>query len=233
MDLFEKTGINWDKVPTEPAKVSEAKIEEMRTLINSKMEKWANTIQVSMTPRESTVVRAEGEQWTDMFGKKWIKKNGISQTTNHMESAVMPWWCPTCSKSMSHRFDRKFYSIRGWCYNCNIEFEGKLRLDGRYPEYERCILTTNEKSILRDKIEEHLTYIREFKVPTVYFEEGGYEVIADKQQFEPLFEQLLNDVDLMVKRLEILDEESNIGYEKVSQWMQEFRDEMKAQRENK
>lgn len=230
---FDKTGIKWDKVEKEQVKVSEKKIEEMRSMINTKMDSWANKIQVSMTPRQSEIQRAEGEEWVDISGKKWRRENGINQTVGHMQHAVMPWWCPNCTKVMNHRFDRKFFFTKGWCYDCNIEFEGKLRLDGLYEKYEKCLIASNEKAILRDKIIEHTTYIKEFKVPTVYFEDGRFEVIAEKETFEPLFEKLLEDVDLMVERLEELAKEEFMSYDDVSLWMEEFRRKTKETRENK
>jgi hypothetical protein len=152
----------------------QTKLDEVRANVGKKMDKWANRLQVSMafTPK---VQRVEGERWTEN-GKLWEMKGGIKMSITHSEQARMPWWCPKCSKPMNHRFDRKFYYLRGMCYNCNVDWEGQMRIDGTFAAFEKRMLRENEKAFLRDKIEEHLTYIKEFKEPTVHFENGPRHV---------------------------------------------------------
>lgn len=183
----------------------EQKLSEIRARVTDKVEKWADRIQVSMH-YAPTVIRQEGERWEEN-GKTYEMKDGIKQAVSWAQSARMPWWCPRCSKAMSHRFDRKFYYLRGWCYNCNIDVEGQMRLDGTYEKFEKQIMRANEVAFLKDKIEGHLTYIREFKEPTVYFEDGRYEVIATIDQFQGTFDELLADVEFMLQRLEVIKQE--------------------------
>ena len=113
----------------------------------------------------------------------------------------MPWWCPTCKKPMNHRFDRKFYNIRGWCYDCNINFEHELRVSGRWDAFEKRKIKENQISILEDDIKGTLDYIRTFTEPKLYFEDGRYEVLASKSQFVDQFARLQADVE---RNLEII-----------------------------
>lgn len=185
----------------------EQKLSEIRHSVGSKVEKWADRISVSMAFKPK-VDRQVGERW-DEDGHTWVQRQGFKERLTPNEASRMPWWCPRCSKSMNHRFDRKFYFLRGWCYNCNIDVEGEMRLNGTFEKFEKQILRQNEVSFLKDKIEQHLTYIKEFKEPTVYFEDGRYEVIASKDQFQGTFEDLLRDVDFMLARLEVIQKESD------------------------
>jgi hypothetical protein len=178
----------------------ETKLDEIRAQVGRKMDKWANRLVVSMSPNPQ-IKRVEGERWKE-GNKEWIMKDGIKQSVSLLESARMPWWCPKCSISMSHRFDRRFYYLRGWCYNCNIEWEGKMRLDGTWPAFEKRAVRENEKSYLREKIKEHQEYMRTFKVPTAHFEDGRYEELAPLSQFKGLFEELEKDIELCLDRLE-------------------------------
>lgn len=196
-----KEYINWDKVEESKPDVGEKKILETRQMIDGYLNRWSSAVQISMSPREPEIQRTEGEVWFDYNGKKWTRKNGINQTVTHSAHAVMPWWCPKCSKPMNNRFDRKFYYIRGWCYNCNIDYEGDLRAEGKFEAYEKKLMRANEKDFLRDKIEEHLTYIREFKDFGIQLENGEYQVLAGKEQFEVFFESLRKDIDFMTSRL--------------------------------
>ncbi len=184
---------------------AQQKIEELRNQVTGKVEKWADRITVSMAFTPS-VDRQEGERW-DEDGHTWVQRKGFKERITANEASRMPWWCPKCSKSMNHRFDRKFFFLRGWCYNCNVDIEGQMRVDGTYAKFEKQVMRRNEVSFLKDKIEHHLTYIKEFKEPTVYFEDGRYEVIASKDQFTGTFEDLLRDVDFMLSRLEVIRQE--------------------------
>lgn len=181
------------------------KVEGLRHNLAKKMGTWADKIQVSMafTPK---IERVEGETWTEN-DKTYIVKDGIKQNVSHMQNIRMPWWCPKCEKSMNHRFDRKFYYLRGWCYNCNIEWEGQLRLEGKWEAFERRMLRENEKSWLREKIQEHTEYMRTFTVPTVYFEDGRFERLAEQSMFDELFGELTKDIELCLARLDVIKTE--------------------------
>jgi hypothetical protein len=195
--------------------VDESALEALRKQVGDKLNSWGSRIQVSMHYKPK-VVRQDGERWTEN-DKTWVMKGGVAQNISITQDAKMPWWCPRCSKTMNHRFDRKFYFLRGWCYDCNVNIEGEMRLNGTYEAFERQMMRANEVAFLKDKIEEKLSYIREFKPPTVYFENGGYEVIAKRETFEPLFADLMTDVDFMLNRLEqirIEDESENESIEK-------------------
>jgi hypothetical protein len=199
----------------------EKKLAEIRGNVSEKLNKWADKIIVSMayTPK---IERREGERFTEN-GKTFVMKNGVKQSVSLMEEARMPHWCPRCSKAMNHRFDRKFYYLRGWCFNCNVDIEGEMRVNGTFEAYERKLCRANEVSWIKDKIEQHLTYIKEFKEPTVYFENGGYEVIAKKEEFQATFDVLLKDVEFLTKRLEVIqaEEEAELANEQGNSVIEE------------
>ena len=114
---------------------------------------------------ESEPTRQEGDVWVDINGKKWTIKNGIRQTVTKLDDAKTPHWCPKCSKPMNHRFDIKFWRIRGHCYDCNIKFESELRRQGKWEEYERKIMLRNYVAEVKDKISELQSYHNEVSKP--------------------------------------------------------------------
>jgi hypothetical protein len=195
----ELTEQSFVKRPLSP-KDMETKLDEIRKNVGQKMTKWADRILISMSPSPQ-ITRIEGERWSDGT-KQWIMKDGVKQSVSTLEVARMPWWCPKCSVAMSHKFDRKFYYLRGWCYNCNIEFEGALRLNGQWPEFEKRMIRENEKSYLRDKINEHQEYIRTFKIPQMHFGDGRWEALAELSDFDGLFAELEKDIEVCLQRLE-------------------------------
>lgn len=192
----------------ERPKIDEKKILEMRNKITEKVDKWANRIQVSMafTPK---ITRREGERWTGENGKSWEMKDGVAQSISTTQSARMPIWCPSCKKPMNNRLDPKFYWTRGWCFDCNVEKDGEMiaRRDGSWEKYEQEIMRANEVSILKDKISEHMEYIRTFRPPQIHFDDGRWEQLAEKTDFSLLFEKLEADIDFCLKRLEYIKNE--------------------------
>lgn len=97
--------------------------------------------------------RIEGEEWEDENGKRWIKKNNIIQSVTKLDSIKelikFPLKCPCCSKAMKpNQYNKKMYAIHGKCFNCVIEMETKLKMEGKFEEYEKQLLNQNRLSHL-------------------------------------------------------------------------------------
>jgi hypothetical protein len=189
-------------------KIDESQVEEMRNKLTKKMDKWADKIQVSMafTPK---VNRREGERWTDENGKSWEMKDNIARSVGVRDAARMPIWCPSCTHPMNKKIDDKFYWTRGWCFDCNVEKDGEMiaRRDGSWEKYCTQIMRANEVSFLKDKIMEHMEYMRTFRAPQIHFESGGWEEIATREDFAPLFEKLEADIEFCLARLDVIKKE--------------------------
>lgn len=84
----------------------------------------------------------EGDVWEE-DGRTWCIKNGIRQNITKLDKAkqtnLMPLFCPECTKIMKNRNDKPFYNIHKKCFNCVIEFEQKLKLEGKWEDYEKSI----------------------------------------------------------------------------------------------
>lgn len=107
---------------------------------------------------ESEPKRTEGEVWEGKDGRQWTMRNGIKQTVTKLDDAKTPWWCPKCQKPMNHRFDIKFWRLRGHCMDCQAKSETEMRMNGTWPEYEKKMILRNYLSDLRYKIEELQDY---------------------------------------------------------------------------
>ena len=101
----------------------------------------------------------EGDVWTE--GRKtWTIKNGIKQTVSKLDvikkEVFMPLSCPCCGKIMKKRLDKPNYRIHKMCYDCVIDFEGKLKhKPGRYEKYLKELELKNKLTIL-DEVESYL-----------------------------------------------------------------------------
>ena len=76
-----------------------------------------------------------------------------------------------------------------------------MRVDGTYDLFERRTVRENEKAFLRDKIQEHMEYMRNFTEPQAHFEDGRWEYLARKEDFADLFASLEKDIEFMMGRL--------------------------------
>jgi hypothetical protein len=95
----------------------------------------------------------EGDVWTE--GRKtWTIKNGIKQTISKLDKikkeVFMPLCCPECGNVMKKRLDKPHYRINKKCYDCVIDFEGKLIVRGEYKDYKNKLKGKNSIDILNE-----------------------------------------------------------------------------------
>ena len=73
-----------------------------------------------------------------------------SELSKTMQSVRMPWFCPKCKKAMKKKLDRKFWMTKKHCFDCQIDFENKLRMKGEFENYARTLELENRKAYLKD-----------------------------------------------------------------------------------
>ena len=79
-----------------------------------------------------------------------------SELSDLMASIRMPMFCPKCKKAMKKKLDDKFWRLMGHCFDCQIEFENKLRINGEFNEYAEKKMLENQKAQLID-LEQSIT----------------------------------------------------------------------------
>ena len=130
-------------------------VERMRNLIKGKTGESAE-LQVGYTAKKEN--HKEGDIWEER-GKKWTIKDGIKQTYTKLDKvkkeAILPLFCPDCGTLMKHRNDTKMYKIHKKCFNCVMDMEMDVKLNGDFESYERNIVANNAESYLKD-LEHHL-----------------------------------------------------------------------------
>ena len=95
----------------------------------------------------------EGDVWTENK-KTWTIKKGIKQTISKLDAikkeVFMPLCCPKCSNVMKSRLDKPNYRLHKKCFNCVVEYEGKLKIRGEYDDYIKNLKAKNDLSILNE-----------------------------------------------------------------------------------
>lgn len=125
-------------------------VERMRNLIKGKSGS-SSELQVGYTAKKED--HKEGDVWEEN-GKKWTIKDGIKQTHTKLDKvkkeAILPLFCPECSSIMKTRNDSKMYKIHKMCFDCVIKMETKLKLEGKYKQYERDMMANNASDYIND-----------------------------------------------------------------------------------
>ena len=75
-----------------------------------------------------------------------------SELTDIMSEVRMPLFCKKCKKSMKKKLDDKFWRLFGHCWECQIQFEHKLRLEDKYDEWATNRAKKNQRAWVDDMI---------------------------------------------------------------------------------
>lgn len=132
---------------------SQRDVKRMRDLITGNV---GDRTQVQVGYEKQSHDHQEGDVWEDN-GKVWTIKNGIKQTVTKYDAlkrlVVLPLACPDCGRPMKvNEYNKKMWAIHQKCFDCVIEFETKLRQEGKFEEYQSNIMNANKDALLDDAI---------------------------------------------------------------------------------
>lgn len=122
-------------------------VNRLRNLVTGNSDK---STQVGVGYEKSYIERSEGEIWEE-DGRKWTIKNGIKQNIpkNPIGNNI-PLFCPECKQIMNNPYDKNFYTLHGRCFNCQVSFETKLKIQNKWEEYEQQIINSDIDNLIKD-----------------------------------------------------------------------------------
>jgi bacterioferritin-associated ferredoxin len=127
-------------------------VDRARNLI---MGKTGASSETQVGYKKKRIEYKEGDVWKEN-SKTWTIKDGIKQTISKLDAIKkeinIPLCCPKCGKVMKKRLDKPNYKIHKMCFDCVIEFEHKLRINGKYENYIKSLKLKNNITRL-DEIE--------------------------------------------------------------------------------
>lgn len=132
-------------------------INDVEKLIRGEHESQTK-VQVSVPERQEYEIHNVGDKWTDADGNEWEQKNGYTiklgkpwQQELHSYLKKFP-NCPkeTCKCEFPKRLDEKMQMIHGMCFDCVIDMEHKIKLEGRWDEYETGKIKSNAYAWLKE-----------------------------------------------------------------------------------
>jgi len=155
----------------------------------------------------------DGDVWTDRDGIEWIQKGAskISKRLYDIRESTRQ-ICPTCQKDIywsSNKNDQKFFNMTGKCYDCIIEEEHQMRLNGVFDTYEKLKVIRNQRAFLkefRQKIQESLDWMKNKTNQIKYMNEDGSEETWTDRSRDSLIEEAQNDLKEVDKSLIVCSE---------------------------
>lgn len=113
---------------------------------------------VSFGESKDFIKREVGDQWTDDEENIWEQKKGYKVKLGKLselrkELNIFP-KCPkeVCTCTTLNRNDVKMKALHGVCFDCVIDMEHQLKIEGKYDEYERQKMLDNGKAWLKQAI---------------------------------------------------------------------------------
>jgi ribosomal protein L37AE/L43A len=123
--------------------------------------------------------------------KKEKSGDKISRLSDVMKEARMPMFCPECDRVMKKRLDNKFWRMMGHCFDCQIKIEHKLRLEGKYDEWEKNKIKQNKIAFLKEQIQA-IEEWRDMKAPEFFNNVGVNHPELQKEKWGGDMTQLNN-----------------------------------------
>ena len=137
-------------------------------------------------------------------------KTRESELSKVMQGVRMPWFCPNCKKAMKKKLDDKFWRMMGHCFDCQVDFENKLRVKGKFDDWAQQKMLENQKSQLKD-LEQSLDDFEKTGGKKEWFNQVGVnnpELEAEKWEMgEKEFEKTISDAkDFIREKRELVED---------------------------
>ena len=103
--------------------------------------------------------------------KEKEKGDIIPKMTEIMQDVRMPLFCKECNKIMKKKLDDKMWRLYGHCFDCEIKIENKLRIEGKYEEWEKEKIKQNKIAFIKDQMQT-IEEWKDMKAPEWYNQVG-------------------------------------------------------------
>jgi len=107
-------------------------------------------------------------------------RNKRKEKSDIISSARMPLFCPECNKVMKKRLDNKMWMLHNHCFNCQIEFENTLIIEGTFDEWEKEKTIQNAKAYINEIKNELDDYVATLESDNLLYETGPTSVTKEK-----------------------------------------------------
>ena len=173
---------------------------------NKRHNEALQTILDGGTPEKRIYIAKEDLDFKkSMQEQKEKDRERINAKFEATKAARMPWFCPKCKKIMKKGLDNKMWFLHDHCFNCQLETENKMRIDGTYDEWMEKKEIANKLAWIKDQ-KQILKEFRNQKKPEFWqqFRPDGASV--DKESWEIDVESIKKQADEALEFLEKVED---------------------------
>ena len=132
----------------------------------------------------------DGVEWEQREGFK-IKKGKLDAIRETLIANRIPDNCPKCKQAMTKRLDAKFWKLEKHCFDCQVDFEHNLRIEGKFDEYQKNRILRNAEAWLSDAEKDAKEIIEAFKNPVEFANsDGTFETWSGGRSHTEVAEQI-------------------------------------------
>ena len=172
--------------------------------------------------------RKVGDRWIDVDGKEWEQCEGFKMRVTQLDAArdytnsLNNCKANDCKTIEMARIHKKFIKQTGYCLNCLVEREGKLKLTGVYENYEFWKMNTQGLIKLKDELIRFEQARKDADtVPVIVNSDGTLEKWNLPDNIEQIKKDLDSDIEnikeLITKFQTAVDEDWEIIKEKYNE----------------
>ena len=169
-----------------------------------------------------------GDRWFDANGKEWEQHEGFkSAVTQYDEAREYLDTLNTCKSKECKTFNPKGANLRfikqsGYCINCLVDREAKLRAEGIYQNYEYWKMNSQALGTIKDDLARFEQARKDADtVPTIVNEDGSIEKWSIDGDIEKVKRDLDSDIaglnELIITFQAAVDEDWEIIKEKYNE----------------
>ena len=133
-------------------------------------------------------------------GKQKPQGDVIPKMTEIMKDVRMPMFCPKCDKVMKKRLDNKMWNLYGHCFDCQLEVEHKLKLEGKFDDWANEKIKKNKISYIKDALQQ-LEEFKTMKAPEWLNQVGVNYPELEKEKWEGGTEKMVAEAEEAIKNL--------------------------------
>tara|TARA_B100001063_G_scaffold200830_1_gene194077 strand:+ start:935 stop:1483 length:549 start_codon:yes stop_codon:yes gene_type:complete len=158
------------------------------------------------TPEKRIMVANVDKEFQDFVKKeRKVEQDRINEKLEATKEARLPWFCPDCKRVMKRRLDERMWYLHGHCFECQVEVENKMMIDGSFDDWEIKKVNANKLSWIRDKKQELLEFKNQKEMESYnQVSPDGYSL--EKEKWTQNFDELKKQAGEAIEHLEKIEE---------------------------
>ena len=158
------------------------------------------------TPEKRIMVANVDKEFQEFVKKeREEEQKRINEKLEATKEARLPWFCPDCKRVMKRNIDEKMWYLHGHCFECQLEIENRMMIEGTFDEYEKKKVNANKLAWIRDKKQEIIDFKKQ-KPMEAFNQINPDGHTLTKEKWSQNFEEIHKQADEALKHLEKIEE---------------------------